>query len=93
MATTRMCEALVWRVSRGAWDAGDVIDVCADGHEWGRMELGNPDWQVITLPGDAQAYADMLHVDIRNGVFWRQRARHFVNGEKVTKPVPSVVRI
>lgn len=30
---------------------GDVIVVMPDGHGWGRMELNNPDWRIVKIPG------------------------------------------
>ena len=88
-----MCEALLWKVARGNWDAGDVIVVVENGHPWTETERNNPDWQILLFPGPGSQLADMVQPDFRSGVLWRQRARHFVNGQKVTKEVSGVIRL
>lgn len=30
--------------------AGDVIVVMPDGHSWGKQELSNPEWRIISIP-------------------------------------------
>lgn len=37
----------------GAYVAGDVIVVCADGHPWSAVERSHPDWRIVKLPGVA----------------------------------------
>lgn len=32
---------------------GDVVSICEDGHTWGTVELANPDWRIVTIPGVA----------------------------------------
>lgn len=65
-----MCELLVRVVDKTNADPyvdanhclkrGDVVSIHADGHEWGRGELGNPDWIIVKVPGvsvtDAAAF-------------------------------------
>lgn len=40
---------------------GDIIDIVADGHLWGGMELSDPDWRILRLPGiDRATLSDWL---------------------------------
>lgn len=44
----------------GRTTAGDVIAVKPDGHIWGTMEVANPEWRIVRIPGLPQAEADAL---------------------------------
>jgi hypothetical protein len=89
-----MCECLVWKVAKGAWDAGDVIVVVADGHPWTDTERGHPEWRIETFPGVTTAeFADMMVPDVRNGVLWRNRGRKLEDRQKITKPISGVIRL
>lgn len=75
-----MSELLVRIVDKGGdalTQAGDVIAACPDGWGWGRMELANPEWIIIRVPGvDPAAFADMLEQQTGDGgVLLRKRGR------------------
>jgi hypothetical protein len=50
-----MCELLVWREDKGGeeadYEAGDVIFVGEDGHQWGAKEIADPRWVILRAPG------------------------------------------
>lgn len=65
-----MCEALVMVQDKQGFDPkanalsdrpGDVIVVCEDGWPWTKLELTNPNWCVLKMPGmPVAAFAAMV---------------------------------
>lgn len=83
-----MCELILRVVDKpapAAFDrpmvaqAGDVVVVVPDGHQWGREEISNPEWRIVRLPGVAEsALADLMEarphaIDLTRTI----AARHF----------------
>lgn len=39
---------------------GDVIAFASDGHIWGREEVRNPDWRIVSVPGMLRVEAEAM---------------------------------
>lgn len=39
---------------------GDVVVVCRDGHPWSQLELDNPEWRIVKVPGMSLEEGELL---------------------------------
>jgi len=72
---------------------GDVIEVVADNHEWGRLDLTNPSWAILRAPiskakAEAMKSADQDEFDPMG----RIRAFHLDLEELIRRgyPIPTI---